>query len=199
MRAGSAISQQMSPGGSIRLRRCVTNNAAITIDTMQQSTVRRRRLMDRGARSVSVRAQWLSQAGCCVRAVDVVVMVDVSSVGRRLVFFRSSRSRVAREGRCLNLQWWMRRARDSARTFWHLWHMCGVTIISSSVPQYFVEHRQCIYDVYYENYYIGKWSIYLLSNTSVCYGDIIKNILSNKDCTEYNYYQEGSMTASLKK
>eukprot|EP00956_Cyclotella_meneghiniana_P011105 scaffold15528_cov48-Cyclotella_meneghiniana.AAC.1 len=43
--------------------------------------------MARGAQSVSVRAQWLSWAGCCVRAVDVVVMVDVSSVGRRLVFF----------------------------------------------------------------------------------------------------------------
>ena len=53
---------------------------------------------------MSVRAQWLSQAGCCVRAVDVVVMVDVSSVGRRLVFFRSSRLQVAREGRCLNLR-----------------------------------------------------------------------------------------------
>ena len=59
--------------------------------------------MDRGARSVSVRAQWLSQAGCCVRAVDVVVMVNVSSVGRRLVFFRSSRSRVARESEMLEL------------------------------------------------------------------------------------------------
>ena len=54
--------------------------------------------MDRGARSVSVRAQWLSQAGCCVRAVDVVVMVDVPSVGRRLVFF-SVVEVASREGR----------------------------------------------------------------------------------------------------
>eukprot|EP00956_Cyclotella_meneghiniana_P039557 scaffold173979_cov40-Cyclotella_meneghiniana.AAC.4 len=57
-----------------------------------------------GARSVFVRAQGLSSAGCCVRAADVVVMVDVSSVGRRLVFFRSLRSRVARDARCLNLR-----------------------------------------------------------------------------------------------
>ena len=46
---------------------------------------------------MSVRAQELSQAGCCVRAVDVVVMVDVSSVGRRLVFF-GRRGVASREG-----------------------------------------------------------------------------------------------------
>ena len=69
-------------------------------------------------------------------------------------------------------------ARQSTH-FWHLWHMCSVTINGTSVPQYFVEYRRCIYDVYYEKYYIGKWSIYLLSNTSVCYGDTIKNIPSN--------------------
>ena len=72
------------PRGSIRLRRCVTNNTAITIDTMQQSIVRRRRLMERCLRSVSMPAQRLSQAGCCVRAVVDGVMVDVLSVvGRR--------------------------------------------------------------------------------------------------------------------
>eukprot|EP00956_Cyclotella_meneghiniana_P045124 scaffold355009_cov166-Cyclotella_meneghiniana.AAC.1 len=36
--------------------------------------------MARGARSVSTPARGLSQAGCCVRAVVVGVMVDVSSV-----------------------------------------------------------------------------------------------------------------------
>ena len=87
-------------------------------------------------------------------------------VRRRLVFFfrlsAGERSRVTREGRRLNLRRLMRRTRDSARIFWHLWHMCCVTINGSSVPQYFVEHRRCIYDVYYDYYYIiGKWSIYL--------------------------------------
>eukprot|EP00956_Cyclotella_meneghiniana_P031023 scaffold80264_cov73-Cyclotella_meneghiniana.AAC.2 len=79
----------MSPGGSIRLQRCVTNNTAITIDTMQQSTVRRRRLMERCLRSLSTPAQRLSQAGCCVRAVVDGVMVDVLSVVVSC-FFRSS-------------------------------------------------------------------------------------------------------------
>ena len=89
MSAGSAISQQMSPGGSIWLRRCVTDNAAITIDTMQQSTVRRQRSMELRSRSMSTPAQRLSQAGCCVRAVVDGVMVDVLSVvGRRFFFGR---------------------------------------------------------------------------------------------------------------
>eukprot|EP00956_Cyclotella_meneghiniana_P044362 scaffold314237_cov159-Cyclotella_meneghiniana.AAC.1 len=61
--------------------------------------------MARGARSVSTPARGLSQAGCCVRAVDVGVMVDVSSGPSSCVFFLSVVSRrreevagVAREG-----------------------------------------------------------------------------------------------------
>ena len=72
-------------------------DSSITNATTRQSTVRWRRSMARGARSVSTPARGLSQAGCCVRAVDVVVMVDVSSVGRRLVFF-GRRGVASREG-----------------------------------------------------------------------------------------------------
>ena len=43
--------------------------------------------MARGARSVSTPARGLSQAGCCVRAVVVGVMVDVSSGVVVLCFF----------------------------------------------------------------------------------------------------------------
>ena len=43
--------------------------------------------MAQGARSVSVQARELSQAGCCVRAVVVFVMVDVSSVVVLCFFF----------------------------------------------------------------------------------------------------------------
>ena len=81
--------------------------------------------MARGARSVSVRAERLSQAGCCVRAVVVFIMVVESS--RRVVlcvcvfFFDRPRAggEVAGEERCLNLilRCLMRRMRDSARTF----------------------------------------------------------------------------------
>eukprot|EP00956_Cyclotella_meneghiniana_P032025 scaffold86121_cov36-Cyclotella_meneghiniana.AAC.1 len=62
-------------------------DSLITNATTRQSTVRWRRSMTRGARSVSVRSQELSQAGCCVRAVVVFVMVDVSSVFVLCFFF----------------------------------------------------------------------------------------------------------------
>ena len=48
--------------------------------------------MARGARSVSVRAERLSQAGCCVRAVVVLLLLLMCRRHRRLVcvfFFRS--------------------------------------------------------------------------------------------------------------
>ena len=47
---------------------------------------------------MSVQAQELSQAGCCVRAVVVFVMVDVSSVVV-LCFFFSVVEVASREGR----------------------------------------------------------------------------------------------------
>ena len=53
--------------------------------------------MAQGARSVSVQAQELSQAGCCVRAVVVFVMVDVSSVV--VLCFFSVVEVASREGR----------------------------------------------------------------------------------------------------
>eukprot|EP00956_Cyclotella_meneghiniana_P012185 scaffold17291_cov52-Cyclotella_meneghiniana.AAC.1 len=56
--------------------------------------------MARGARSLSVRTQGLSQAGCCVRAVDVAVMVCV--VGRSsscVFFFGRRREEVTEKGR----------------------------------------------------------------------------------------------------
>eukprot|EP00956_Cyclotella_meneghiniana_P036172 scaffold122531_cov36-Cyclotella_meneghiniana.AAC.1 len=64
-------------------------DSLITNATTQQSTVWWRRTMARGARIVSVRSQELSQAGCCMRAIVVFVMVDVSSVVV-LCFFRLS-------------------------------------------------------------------------------------------------------------
>eukprot|EP00956_Cyclotella_meneghiniana_P040038 scaffold185254_cov26-Cyclotella_meneghiniana.AAC.1 len=73
-------------------------DSLITNATTRQSTVRWRRSMARGARSVSVRSQELSQAGCCVRAVVVFVMVDVSSVVVLCFFFGSRRGR-GRESR----------------------------------------------------------------------------------------------------
>ena len=56
---------------------------------------------------MSTPARGLSQAGCCVRAVDVGVMVDVSSGSSSCVFFfpsvvgrrREEVAGVAREGR----------------------------------------------------------------------------------------------------
>ena len=56
--------------------------------------------MARGARSVTVRAHGLSQAGCRVRAVDVVVMVDVSFVvGRSSSCVFGRRGSASRKGR----------------------------------------------------------------------------------------------------
>ena len=51
--------------------------------------------MARGARSVSTPARGLSQAGCCVRAVVVGVMVDVSSGSSSCVFFSVGRRSLA--------------------------------------------------------------------------------------------------------
>eukprot|EP00956_Cyclotella_meneghiniana_P006152 scaffold8049_cov78-Cyclotella_meneghiniana.AAC.4 len=90
MRAGSAILQQMSPGGWIWKRRCVTNQRQITNATMQQSTVRRRRSIEGRSRVDCTTAQSLAQVGCCFRAVDVI---DISWLMCRsiLMFFLASR------------------------------------------------------------------------------------------------------------
>eukprot|EP00956_Cyclotella_meneghiniana_P016623 scaffold26342_cov36-Cyclotella_meneghiniana.AAC.2 len=76
--------------------------------------------MARGARSVSVRMQGLSQAGCCVRAVVVFVMVDVLSPSSSCVFFSvvgGRRSRRRGGNGWLEFAVMLRRMRDSAHTF----------------------------------------------------------------------------------
>ena len=80
MRAGLAILQQMSPGGSIQQRRCDTNKRQNSNATTQQSTVRRRRSIEGCSRSDCTTAQSLAQVGCCLGAVNVIdcIMVDVS-------------------------------------------------------------------------------------------------------------------------
>ena len=52
---------------------------AIIAATVDQSSMRLRGLTERRSRSMSAKSRRLFQVGCCVRAVVVVVMVDVSS------------------------------------------------------------------------------------------------------------------------
>ena len=168
----------MSPGRSIRLRDVSGERQRLW--TIQRNNQR----CDGDGRWNDVREVCLRRRNGYLRLVVVWEPSLFSSwlMCRRsssCVFFRSSRSRVARKRDAWTCGVIDEKDARQSTHFWHLWHMCSVTINGTSVPQYFVEYRRCIYYVYYEKYYIGKWSIYLLSNTSVCYGDTIKNIPSN--------------------
>ena len=52
---------------------------AIIAATVDQLSMRLRGLTERRSRSMSAKSRRLFQVGCCVRAVVVIVMVDVSS------------------------------------------------------------------------------------------------------------------------
>ena len=132
MREGPAILKQKSQNRSIQLLRCVRRKTAITNATMQQSTVRRQRLMERRSRSMSTPAQRLSQAGCCVRAVVDGVMVDVLSVVVSWFFsVVGERWAVDRGHEKLELQ--RREWHESSRIFYGRWKIRETRVTSAQI------------------------------------------------------------------
>jgi len=142
--AGLVILQHTSGIGRFSCWWVMCEELYIANATTRQSTVRRRWSMARGARSVSTPAWGLSQAGCCVRAAVVGVMVGVSSGSSSCLFFsvvgrRSSAAQEAGGGResrkekgdrlNLNLRCWWEGRVGWSLTFWHLWHMWDVTTL----------------------------------------------------------------------
>ena len=176
-RVALAISQQMSPGPSIQLLdddgstqldygrdHATINGAAATINGSRCT-----KCVCAGGTAIS---GWLlCESRCCFH------LMVVESSRRRLVcfFFRSSVVGGG-EGGPLEVElelavidekdaWW-------SRTFWHLWHMCCVTVTKRVVRVPLFHNisltswkRLCIYGVHYECYYRGL-QIVRLSETA---------------------------------